>query len=489
MSWKSKNQKMGQATSTRPAEGVLQRKCGCGQHMIAGGECTACNKQHGSHAHDGGRNSDAESGLSNDVPPLVHSVLRTPGQPLDAKTRNFMEPRFGHDFSHVRVHADEHAAQSARAVDALAYTFQSHLVLDSQSLPKGSYAHQRLMAHELSHVVQQSRNHKPQAAGVSSDAAAEAHADNAAKHIMRGHRVSVGSTAANGLMRMPRSLSKSLSPEALTSFEIEAEIREIDEYLQILVLSQETIDHLTVSRQALRDEQQKRKGRPTKAEKSASTGLAVPIKPPKPTPPFYGMKPADDAFSGIKLEYTVKSLPGDVRVQHTFKRGPYLFALHHKELDDGTKRVSYYIVHRRADTLLVGDHGWNEYVVGPDSIEQFLGNLDMYVGAAAPSYAFGPPAPYQAESGRFIQHVMKGEFGEAVSALGSAWKEAAKDPGWWASAASSTAGALGRVPRVPAARAPAPPLRSLPGGKPGRVPLRTGPEGRPIVASRPTPVL
>src|SRR6185436_17907311 len=103
------------------------------------------------------------------------------------------------------------------------------------------------------------------------------------------------------------------------------------------------------SRQAFIDEQQKRKGRPTKAETSSSTGLAVPTKPPKPTPPFYGMKPADDAFSGIKLEYTVTSLPGNVRVQYTFKRGPYLLALHHTELEDGTKRVSYYIVYRRKD--------------------------------------------------------------------------------------------------------------------------------------------
>src|SRR5688572_11541831 len=56
------------------------------------------------------------------VPPIVHDVLRSSGQSLDANTRAFMEPRFGHDFSGVRVHADAQAAESARAVSALAYT-------------------------------------------------------------------------------------------------------------------------------------------------------------------------------------------------------------------------------------------------------------------------------------------------------------------------------------------------------------------------------
>src|SRR5262245_53254386 len=56
------------------------------------------------------------------VPPIAHNVLRAPGQPLDTTTRAFMEPRFGRDFSQVRVHASTQAAESARAVNALAYT-------------------------------------------------------------------------------------------------------------------------------------------------------------------------------------------------------------------------------------------------------------------------------------------------------------------------------------------------------------------------------
>ena len=55
---------------------------------------------------------------SESVPPIVHEVLHSAGQPLDAATLAFMEPRFGHDFSKVRVHSDTRASESAKAVNA-----------------------------------------------------------------------------------------------------------------------------------------------------------------------------------------------------------------------------------------------------------------------------------------------------------------------------------------------------------------------------------
>src|SRR5205085_9660827 len=63
-----------------------------------------------------------------EVPPEVDEVLRSPGQPLDSTTRAWMEPRFGHDFSEVRVHTDLAAAHSARAVNSLAYTVGQDVV-------------------------------------------------------------------------------------------------------------------------------------------------------------------------------------------------------------------------------------------------------------------------------------------------------------------------------------------------------------------------
>src|SRR5712692_8199293 len=104
-------------TSASPA-GLLQRKCACGGASGLTGECEGCSKKKLQR-----KTQNSELGIRNDspVPLIVHEVLRSPGQPLDASTRAFMEPRFGHDFSSVRVHTDAKAAESARAVNALAY--------------------------------------------------------------------------------------------------------------------------------------------------------------------------------------------------------------------------------------------------------------------------------------------------------------------------------------------------------------------------------
>jgi hypothetical protein len=89
------------------------------------------------------------------APPVVHDVLRSPGQPLDAATRAFIEPRFGHDFSKVRVHTDQKAAESARSVGSLAYTVGNHLSFDSGRFAPREPAGRHLLSHELAHVVQQ----------------------------------------------------------------------------------------------------------------------------------------------------------------------------------------------------------------------------------------------------------------------------------------------------------------------------------------------
>jgi hypothetical protein len=90
------------------------------------------------------------------VPASVHEVLRSSGRPLDAATRSFFEPRFGQDFSAVRVHTDTQAAESTRSVDALAYTVGHDIMFDTGQYQPGSQAGQQLLVHELTHVVQQS---------------------------------------------------------------------------------------------------------------------------------------------------------------------------------------------------------------------------------------------------------------------------------------------------------------------------------------------
>ena len=89
------------------------------------------------------------------------NALRGGGHPLDPATRGFMEPRFGHDFSQVRVHTDARAAESARAMNALAYTVGKNIVFGTGQYSQGSEAGRRLLAHELAHVLQQEILHKP----------------------------------------------------------------------------------------------------------------------------------------------------------------------------------------------------------------------------------------------------------------------------------------------------------------------------------------
>jgi hypothetical protein len=95
------------------------------------------------------------------APPSVATVLRSSGQSLPDSVRHEFEPRFGHDFSSVRVHADPMAAQSAAAVQALAYTVGRDIVFGAGQFRPESASGRRLIAHELTHVVQQGGNDTP----------------------------------------------------------------------------------------------------------------------------------------------------------------------------------------------------------------------------------------------------------------------------------------------------------------------------------------
>jgi hypothetical protein len=97
---------------------------------------------------------------SRDMPPVVHATLRSPGRPLDEPERAFMEPRLGHDFGRVRVHDDAQAAESAKALNALAYTVGHNIVFGAMQYSPETTAGQKLLAHELAHVVQQNGSHR-----------------------------------------------------------------------------------------------------------------------------------------------------------------------------------------------------------------------------------------------------------------------------------------------------------------------------------------
>ena len=96
------------------------------------------------------------TGEAGTVPASVDRVLASPGRPLDPALQREMEQRFGHDFSRVQVHSDAAAQQSAREVNASAYTLGNNIVFGARRFTPETHEGRRLIAHELTHVVQQS---------------------------------------------------------------------------------------------------------------------------------------------------------------------------------------------------------------------------------------------------------------------------------------------------------------------------------------------
>jgi len=101
------------------------------------------------------RYTEQASGQAETAPASVNDVLAGSGRPLDRALRQDMEPRFGHDFSTVRVYSGAAAEQSAQDVDAKAYTVGSDIVFGAGEFTPGTREGRRLLAHELTHVVQQ----------------------------------------------------------------------------------------------------------------------------------------------------------------------------------------------------------------------------------------------------------------------------------------------------------------------------------------------
>ena len=177
---------------TRVPEPQLQRACACGNNTMAGGECSECRKKRlglrtklkvnepgdiyereadrvadqvmatPAHSAVGSgppriqRFAGKPTGQVAAAPASVDQALASPGRPLDPALRQDMEQRFGYDFSRVRVHSGTAAEQSARDVNAHAYTVGHNMVFGAGQPALGSREGQKLLAHELTHVMQQS---------------------------------------------------------------------------------------------------------------------------------------------------------------------------------------------------------------------------------------------------------------------------------------------------------------------------------------------
>jgi hypothetical protein len=129
----------------RMPEPRLQRACACG------GQCAECQSRLPDAEHQSlqPKRTGIQGTGCTTAPPVVHQVLSAPGHPLDPSTRSFMEPRFGHDLGHIRIHTDRKAAESARAVQSKAYTVGNQVVFGEGEYAPRTFAGQRLLAHEL----------------------------------------------------------------------------------------------------------------------------------------------------------------------------------------------------------------------------------------------------------------------------------------------------------------------------------------------------
>jgi len=172
--------------------GILQRKCACGGATGISGRCEACSKKRppglqaklkinepgdayeqeadrianqmmaapASPAVSGAplriqRFSGQSNGQAGAAPASVDHALASPGRLLEPALRQDMEQRFGHDFSMVRVHSGAAAERSTQDVNARAYTVGHDIVFDAGRFAPGTSEGRRLIAHELTHVVQQ----------------------------------------------------------------------------------------------------------------------------------------------------------------------------------------------------------------------------------------------------------------------------------------------------------------------------------------------
>jgi len=230
------------------SSGILQRKCVCGQHVLSDGNCQNCEakkvniqrkttnlseqsevlsgvqkeqqlsgflldaefrkSQEPSFMVDFSRiqSGDSRRGKENNrfrlqfasrspteeflaVPEVVHDVLRNSGRPLDFEIRKEMESRFNYDFDSVRIHSNAKASESALASNAVAYTVNRNIVFGPGQYAPQTVTGKKLLAHELTHVVQQGLNtstaSRPLQIG-HVDSSAEREADVIANNIVTG---------------------------------------------------------------------------------------------------------------------------------------------------------------------------------------------------------------------------------------------------------------------------------------------------------------
>jgi hypothetical protein len=165
---------------------MLQRRCACGGPESAPGECADCRQKSGGELHRAAEGDPAPEY----APDIVHDVLRSPGEPLQVDSRHRFEALLGGEFSGVRLHTGQKASESAAAVGAAAYAVGKQIVFGPGYGPYGSGDSERLLAHELTHVMQWGDQPIPARLPVASQ-------NSAAEREARAHRARAGAHAGS----------------------------------------------------------------------------------------------------------------------------------------------------------------------------------------------------------------------------------------------------------------------------------------------------
>lgn len=425
----------------------------------------------------------------------VQSAIGSGGRPLDRETRSFFEPRLGYDLSSVRIHTGGTADESAREIDARAYTLGSNIVFSSGEYDPGNAGGKRLLAHELAHVVQQPF-HEPQllrqptericVPGSPADAPecveSRKREQEAAEEKKKpgttiavtdvsmsfpsgvGLRVHAHQDAVKGINDWSSVYGTANSANNHNKFNVGTfRLQQICQpdtssswAVYLYFVTDSDGDHYAVGPDSLSQFVLRHGGIIT-----ADGGNTDQLGGGKAMLDARQLPAAADAFTEEPtIYYAAPRLPAYDEVSDAFHIGYYRMKGYLRRQNDGSLAVLYYVAENMVSLFRP------EYVVGPKWINIFSERQGGYGLVAEFSYPMEPgamPSAYEIHSARFVMGVMKGDVERAESGV-EAWKSAAKDPGWWFRVVTAYASAA--QPRTPAPKTSGPPnLRIIQGGK------------------------
>jgi hypothetical protein len=445
----------------------LQRKCAC---AVTGEACSRCTPNR--------LQSPAMSGPQGEgVPPIVHDVMRSPGQPLDAATRIDLEGRFGHDFSGVRVHTDSDAAKSAEAVSAKAYTVGRTVVFGQGHYAPETGEGKRVLAHELTHVVQQSRGGA--IPPLDPNSSLEQEADSAAANAVLSHTpIRVGRSCGAGLARLSwNDVRKKVRPVAsllggeLGGKAVDGAVARAEEITgpdvpkpaePLIDRGIEAIGRLAPEPRPSPTRGSSNESTPTgeegvrlATEELTGTPQPAPLVPPRVDPKedtpelkefFEDRWRKAQVFHGIKLAFAAKRTLTRAATRETVvKKSTRYWIVSHADVKTG--EVFYYAAHNREAQR-------DEYAIGPAQLDSFYANENYFANIAEHQYPSGGGElkDWEEKSGQVTDAALDFDWEGVVDSLIGSNSAAFHDPDWVVSNVAAVGPSLvkpGALPKGP----------------------------------------